>query len=291
MRSKTIIMIALAGIFGVLAVVAGQKWLDRQAGQRLRDMQVVARPAPVRTVVVAALPLRWGVEITRQHLREVAWPADAAPKGSFATIDEVLDGKHRRVALSPMDENEPVLAPKITGPGQRASLAAVIGEGLKAATVRVNDVLGVAGFILPGERVDVILTRTVEKDSFADVIVQNVRVLAIDQLADERADKPSVAKAVTLELSTAQAQKITLASTVGSLSLALRSAGAPDGEAFQRISAEDLGRPSSGLLREADKPAPGAVAASLAAERATTAVGVTRALKRQEYSVPADAKP
>src|SRR3712207_1102010 len=111
-----------------------------------------------------------------------------------------------------MEENEPLLKAKVTGPGQRASLAAVIDPGMKAMTVRVNDVNGVAGFVLPGERVDILLTRTMEKnESWTDVLLQNVKVLAADQSADDRADKPSVAKAVTLEVSTAQAQKLTLA--------------------------------------------------------------------------------
>ncbi|KAA2234951.1 Flp pilus assembly protein CpaB [Salinarimonas soli] len=291
MRSKTLVMIALAAVFGFVAIFAGQKWLDRQSGQRLREMQVVAaRPAaPTATLVVAALPLRWGTEITRQHLREVAWPGDALPKGAFARIDDVLDGRNRRVALSAMEENEPLLAAKVTGPGGRASLAAVLGEGMKAATVRVNDVLGVAGFVLPGDRVDVMLTRVLDKgEAFSDVIAQSVRVLAVDQTADERSDKPAVVKAVTLEVTTAQAQKVTLATAVGTLSLAMRSPGAPEGEGVQRVSLDDLGRP---LPREADKPAPGAVMTSLSAERTNAAVGVTRALKRQEYSVPVDAKP
>ncbi len=291
MRTKGIVMIALAAVMGLVAVLAGRAWLERQSGERLRQMnQASIRPvAPAATVVVAALPLRWGTEITRQHLREVEWPAGALPRGAFARIDDILDGKHRRVALAPMEENEPVLPTKVTGPGGRASLAAVLAEGMKAATIRVNDVLGVGGFVLPGERVDVIVTRAADRgEAFADVIAQNLRVLAIDQIADERSDKPSIAKAVTLEVTTAQAQKLTLAASVGTLSLAMRSAGGPEGDGVQRVSVDDLGRPPA---READKPAAGAVPASMPAARSHAAVGVTRALKRQEYSVPVDARP
>lgn len=292
MRSKTLIMIALAGIFGVLAVVAGGKWLDRQAGQRLQQVQVIEKPVSTRTLVVAALPLRFGMEVTRQHLREVPWPGEAVPRGAFSTVDEILDGKTRRVALAAVEENEPVLAAKITGPGQRAALSAVIAEGLRAVTIRVNDVYGVAGFILPGERVDVLLTRNLERtEAFADVIIQNVRVLAVDQSADERSDKPAVVKAVTLEVDTAQAQKLSLAATVGTLSLALRAAGVAGLEATQRVALDDLARPGAVARAEADKPAPGAVQAALAPERTTTQVGVIRGMKRQDYSVPVDARP
>ena len=97
---------------------------------------------------------------------------------------------------------------------------------MKAVTIRVNDVEGVAGFVLPGDHVDVVLTRPGDKNiAINDVVIQNARVLAIDQLADERADKPSVVKAVTLEVDVTDGQKLALASTVGTLSLMLRKAG------------------------------------------------------------------
>jgi len=115
---------------------------------------------------------------------------------------------------------------KITGPGQRATLSAMLGEGMKAVTIRVNDVEGVAGFVLPGDRVDIVLTRSGEKNNAVnDVVIQDVRVLAVDQLADQRADKPSVVKAVTIEVDPTEGQKVALAATVGTLSLLLRKAG------------------------------------------------------------------
>src|SRR5262249_6346626 len=155
-------------------------------------------------------------------LRELPWPEDALPAGSFGSIKELTSTK--RVVLSPIETNEPVLASKITGSGQRATLSAVIAEGMKAITIRVNDVEGVAGFVLPGDRVDVVLTRQGDKQgdkatAMNDIVIQNVRVLAIDQLADERSEKPSVAKAVTLEVDATDGQKLALAASVGTLSL------------------------------------------------------------------------
>jgi pilus assembly protein CpaB len=279
-RSKTLIMIGIAIVFGLAAVFMAQKWLDRQSN-RLRQ----AQPAPIAvstaTVVVVAAPLRFGTELSPQHLREVAWPEAAVPKGAFSSIKEILDGKTRRTALFAMEENEPLLKSKITGPGQRASLAAVIDPGMKALTVRVNDVNGVAGFVLPGERVDILLTRNADKEeSWADVLLQNVKVLAADQSADERAEKPSVVKAVTLEVSTMQAQKLSLASTLGTLSLVLRAAGIVDIEATQRVGIADLGRD------EPKGPTAPMVATAAADPRRTTTVSVARALKKQEYNVP-----
>jgi pilus assembly protein CpaB len=280
-------MILLAVTFGALAIFAGQKYLDRQAS-RLRDVHVVQKPAPSQTIVVAALPLRFGHEVTRQHLREIAWPEGAIPKGSFAKIDEVIDGRTRRVALAAVETNEPVLQTKITGPGQRGSLSAVIQQGMKAVTVRVNDINGVAGFILPGERVDVLLVRNVDRsEAYADVLLQNVKVLAVDQLADESADKPALVKAVTVEVSTGDAQKLTLAGTVGTLALTLRSAGVADKENARRVNVDDLARPAEPVHL------PAASYASAPPEEAprSTMVGVSRGMKRQEYSVPVHTGP
>jgi pilus assembly protein CpaB len=279
-RSKTLIMFGIAILFGLAGVLIAQKWLDRETN-RLRNAQVPPKAVATAKIVVAAVPLRFGTELSSNHLREIPWPESALPKGAFGSLQEILDGP-KRLALSAMEENEPILKAKITGPGQRASLAALIDPGMKAFTVRVNDVNGVAGFVLPGERVDVLLTRNLDKDdSWADVLLQNVKVLAADQSADERTDKPSVVKAITLEVSTAQAQKLTLASTVGSLSLVLRAAGVTDLEAPRRVNL-------SNLVRDEAPAAPVAVhtPAMIGEARRTTMVSVVRAMKRQEYSVP-----
>jgi pilus assembly protein CpaB len=145
---------------------------------------------------------------------------------------------------------------------------------MRAVTIRVNDVEGVAGFVLPGDRVDIALTRQVDKGAATtDVVLQNTRVLAIDQTADERNDKPSVVKAVTLEVDTAAAQKIALAASVGTLSLMLRKAGEMASESTRRISLGDLVN--------------GGVAAAQPDTRFAT-IGVLRATKREDYSVPTE---
>jgi len=238
-------MTGFAILFGLLAVFLAQTWLNNQADERMRSIDAQRKvPAAERTIVVANRPLRFGDELTALALREVPWPQDALPAGAFSKIAEVTSGK--RVVLMPIDVNEAVLATKITGPGQRATLSAVLGEGLKAVTIRVNDVEGVAGFVLPGDHVDVMLTRQGEKNTAAtDVVIEDARVLAIDQLADERSDKPSVVKAVTLEVAATDGQKIALASTVGTLSLALRKAGELAGGNTRRVTNADLGKPAA----------------------------------------------
>src|SRR5262249_4782999 len=162
-----------------------------------------------------------------ENVKEIVWPEGAMPDGAYATKDDLFkDG--RRAALSPLQRNELIIKSKITGPGQRATLSALLDEGKRAVTVRVDDVRGVAGFVLPGDRVDVVLIRSgsgaAGPEQFSDVLLQFVKVLAVDQLVNERQENPTVAKAVTLEVDTEQAQKILLATNVGKLSLILRQA-------------------------------------------------------------------
>jgi pilus assembly protein CpaB len=210
--------------------------------------------------------LRYGMELTADSLREIPWSQDAVPKGAFNSVSEILTGG-KRVVLTPVEANEPVLALKITGAGQRATLSSLVQDGMKAVTIRVNDVEGVGGFVLPGDRVDVVLTRQTDKDKAStEIVLQNARVLAVDQSADISADKPAVAKAVTLEVSTDQAQRVWLASSVGSLSLLLRKAGETNAESTKRITLSDFD--------------------GKAAATDTRRVVVTRGVAKQEYSVP-----
>jgi pilus assembly protein CpaB len=273
-RTSTIVMIAFAVLFGLLAVFVAQSWLNGQAERRMKSLEANKKPINVRTLVVAAKPLRFGNELTAAQLREVAWPENALPNGAFAKIDDVMSGG-KRVALAAIEPNEPVLSSKITGPGQRATLSAMLHDGLKAVTVRVNDVDGVAGFVLPGDHVDIALTRQFDKtNATAEVVLQNVRVLAIDQNADQRVEKPSLAKAVTIEVDVVGAQKLSLAASVGSLSLMLRKAGEAKSQYTRRITLRDLGTPSSPVAGEAARPS------------GLTTVAVRRALVREEYNVP-----
>ena len=226
MRSSTIIMVAVAAVFGLLAVFVAQSWINRQAEARLKSIEAQkAPPAAMHTLVVASRALRFGTELGIGTLREMPWSSDVMPAGGFGSIRELL-ASGRRIVLSPIEINEPILSAKITGAGQRATLSALITDGKKASTIRVNDVDGVAGFVLPGDHVDVMLSRQIDKGTAVnDVVLKNAKVLAVDQLADERADKPSLVKAVTLEVDMAGAQKLSLAGQIGSLSLALRRAG------------------------------------------------------------------
>lgn len=294
MRLRTVIVFCLALVFGGLAVFTARAWLE---GQRNLIFNAAKKEAaPVDTIVVAARPLRFGDALQKEYLKEIPWPIGTLPSGAFRTTDEILEDGDRFV-MSAIEPDEPVLGWKITGPGQRATLSAALTEGMKAITIRVNDVLGVAGFVLPGDRVDVLLTRTASDDgrSYVDVLLQGVKVLAIDQSADDRRDQPAVVKAVTFEVTTEEAQKLTLAATVGQLSLALRNLASSESEATKRVTLLDLeGSVAAELKREAatPPPAPSPAAPTIGMAPPTPVstdpvVGVYRDLQRSEYKVKA----
>jgi pilus assembly protein CpaB len=263
-------MIGFAVVFGLLAVFIAQVWLNNQASMQARNAPKPTQVAS-QTVVVAKQPLRFGTELNASMLQEAPWPSDSLPAGAFAKINDIMSGG-RRVVLAAIEANEPVLALKITGAGQRATLSALVKPGMKAVTIRVNDVEGVGGFVLPGDHVDIVLTRQLEKGSATtQVVLQNTRVLAVDQIADDRAAKATVAKSVTLEVDTIEAQKLWLASSVGSLSLLLRKAGETAETKTRKVTLNDLGT---------NEPA--------GDKSATTTVVVTRASAKQDYTVPVE---
>jgi pilus assembly protein CpaB len=234
------------------------------------------------TVVVAAAPLAFGTALNRENVTEVPWASGNRPEGAYATRDELFkDG--RRVALAPLQRNELILKTKVTGPGQRASLSALLDEGKRAVIVRVDDVRGVAGFVLPGDRVDVVLIRSVSgpsgaKENISDVLLQHVKVLAVDQLANEQQEKPTVARAVTLEVDTDQTQKILLATDVGKLALILRQAGENNPAVAKRVAERDLVR-----AEPVATPAP-VTAPAPPPRSSSTTVTIIRNMKREEYS-------
>lgn len=244
MRRSSTISLGVALVFGGLAAFL--------ARGLLLGVETQARRPPAGRIVVASAPVPFGTALTASNLREIDWPAGDRVDGAFTSIAELTqDG--RRLALAPLQRNEPVLAAKVTGPNQRATLSTQIEAGMRAVSVRVDEVRGVAGFVLPGDRVDLILTRGeggAQDAAYADVLLQDAKVLAIDQVAGERGDKPTVARAVTLELTVAQAQKVILAQGVGRLSLVLRQIDEPNGAASARVTTSDLGPSESPATKD-----------------------------------------
>lgn len=237
MRKLGLMLLALSLAIGAAATLGLRLLSGPQA-------QAAAPALPQGAVVVAARPIGYGEAITPSALRIQPWPAGAAPQGAFRSVAEL--GPEGRHALAPIAVNEPILRQKITGPGGRATLSGLIRPGLRASAIRVDDVMGVAGFVLPGDFVDVLVTRRAGEDRMrTDVLLRGVRVLAVDQMASDSRNDPVVARAATIEVTPEQAQKLALAAAVGSLSLALRGAqeGLPDaapGPAARTIREGDL---------------------------------------------------
>jgi pilus assembly protein CpaB len=233
MRRNNLVILVLAVVIGGIAAILARNWMV----SHVRSAELAT------TIVVASTPLAFGAQLTAENLNEIPWSTDSLPEGAFATKQELLKDA-RRMALTSIARNEPILRDKITAPGQPATLSSMLDPGKRAVTVRVDDIRGVAGFIQPGDRVDVVLIRTQAEsktnESYSDVILQSAKVLAIDQVTGERTEKATVAKAVTLEVGAEDAQKILLASNIGHLSLILRQPGTANAEPLRRVTQKDL---------------------------------------------------
>jgi pilus assembly protein CpaB len=271
MRRGNIVVLLVAIVMGGIAALMARSWLARQT---------VVQPAQSSTtIVVAAASLGFGTVLNRENIAEIPWSGPPI-RAAFSTKEELLK-EGRRVVLTPLERNEPIFRPKVTGSGGRASLSSLLEEGKRAVTIRVDDVRGVAGFVLPADRVDVVLIRTENRQSgaaetYSDVLIEDLKVLAVDQLSNERSEQPVVAKAVTLEVTTEQAQKITLAANIGKLSLVLRQAGETNPALARRISEKELG------LQEIPKEVP---VAATPAPVGTATVEIVRGNAGQKYEV------
>jgi len=245
MRFSTILSLVVSIILAGTAVFAMRSYLADQQAQLAASGD---KKGQEKILVVAAKAMRFGDVVRPESLRAIPWPAGERPDGSFDSIEAVVgDPDKPRYAMAAIDPGEPVLASKITGAGERATLSAALDQGMKAVSIRVNDVLGVAGFVRPSDRVDVLLTRVVQnrennsEQTYVDVLLQGVKVLAVDQTADERKDEPSVVKTVTFEVTTEEAQRLTLGANIGTLSLTLRNVASASAEETRPITVADLG--------------------------------------------------
>jgi pilus assembly protein CpaB len=228
MQTRNLILLGAAIFVGLIAVILANSYFS---GVERRQQQI-AEEQKLSRIVVASQDLAFGTPLSEQNLRLANWPANSVPIGAFTSIPAAM--KDHRVALRPVVIGEPVLASKVSGADGRATLSANLPLGKVAFAIPVNDVSGVGGFVRPGDRVDVLLTRQIPgagsqaSDKMTDVVLEAVPVLGIDQVSDESQTKPATAKTATLEVDTFGAQKLALAVQLGQLSLALRNVADPD---------------------------------------------------------------
>ena len=212
MRSRGMLMLFIAAIAGLAAVFLAARWMQNQGGEKGR-------------IAVANADIELGGRISPEMIRMAAWPEGSVPAGSFSEPGK-LEG---RVVLVSMQRGEPLTETRLAPIGTKGGLSAVVPEGKRAMTVRVNDVVGVAGFALPGTYVDVMVNTQDERGqrgdrdrSISKIVLERILVLAVAQEADRDSTKPRVVNAVTLELTPKDAEMLDLARSVGTLSLVLR---------------------------------------------------------------------
>ena len=201
-------MLVLAIGMGMAAVAMAAVWLN-------------SRESLLTThVVVAKEDVQIGTRLQRHMLQVVDWPSTSPLKNPLTTVEEATD----RVVNMPLVKGEPISMSKLAAKGETGGLSAVLREGRRAVTVKVNEIVGVAGFALPGNYVDVMVnTPDSSNNLVSKIVIERIQVLAVAQDVANLESKPKVVNAVTLEVTPAQAEKIDLARSVGSLSLVLRS--------------------------------------------------------------------
>jgi pilus assembly protein CpaB len=290
MNRQSLIALGIAIVLGIVAVYIANTYLT--SSQKRVELSGTSK------IAVAAFPMAFGSDITPDKIRFVDYPNSSIPPGSFNSVAQILPGGQRRVALLPISVNEPILASKLSASGSGASIAALLPEGMRAATVRINDVSGVAGFVQPSDTVDVLITRqnagAAQNTQLSDVLLQNVRVIAIDQQAKNADGTPKVARTATLEVTPIDAQKLALAQEVGSLSLVLRKPGEANNPVVETVSMNDL---RYNLYGGARYPAPavvgglgGAIAGSINKSAALVRESNSNAPARRPAARPASPK-
>lgn len=282
-RLGTVLMLGGAAICALIATSLTASLLNADRPKSAPVAAPVAPPAPeIRKIVVAARPLSFGAPLTSDALKEIPWPNHFDVQGAFTGAATLA--LERRTVLSAIGENEPILQSRLSAPGQSATFSALIRNGLTAVTIRVDDVMGVAGLVQPEDHVNVLLTQNhgaaggPKGEAYSATLLQNVRVLAVDQNVD-RSRQAKPARAVTLEVDLEQAQKLTLAASVGQLSLALRKAGSTALADIRRSEVSDLPRQPQVL---------DAAVEVVKGEAINRSISVTRGINRTVYDVLAD---
>ncbi len=227
MNQRNIIIIVVAIFLGLIAVYLANSWFS---GVEQRQVEVASEQDLV-TIAVASQELEFGAPLNNDNIRLASWPADSVPPGAFSEITPELAAQ---VAIRPISRGEPILNSRISS---RASLSGNLPLDMRAVSIPVNQVTGVAGFVLPGDVVDVLLTR----DEITSVVLENVIVLAIDRRTNEQETDPAVVATATLQVDPIAAQKLTLARQVGELSLALRNVENQQMGPTPRVNLNDLG--------------------------------------------------
>jgi len=293
-RNPQRIALLVAIYSAVCAVAIGFTFLYGQTEVKSPEKVITVKvEAETVNIVTAKRNIAYNQILKRSDLKIVKWPKGSQPENAFRTIDAMFSAEGERYFMTRIAKNEVILPVKLSEPGRKVTLAALLRPDTRAVAVHVDAVLGVSGFVRPGDFVDVIMTRSTREDDnpehYSIVLLQEIHVLGVDLTSRVTSDLSDTvkraAKTVTLEVDLAGAQKLALANTVGRLSLALRRSHGTVIQDTARISLSDLGRNSilatQGELQLAASGPPPAKPA----KRQTKLIGVTRAVDRTEMEV------
>ena len=265
-NSRALLIIGVALFLALASVLVAAKWMSEQGAGGTR-------------VAVASADIVQGSKLAAESVELAEWPAGSVPPGAITDL-KVLEN---RIVRSDVAHGEPILESKLAPPGTMGGLSAVVSAGKRAMTVRVNDVVGVAGFALPGNYVDILVNlessagdNGARQPSISKIVLERILVLAVAQESNRDDSKPRVVNAVTLELAPDQVEKLDLARSIGSLSLVLRNQVDP-----QPANTAGATRESVLGLPEA-KPAPVAAAAPAPVAQAAPAPKRERPAARPE---------
>lgn len=210
-KKRGFILVVLSLIMGVGAAYTANRWVTAQV--------VGDDDAQGTHVVAAAMSIPYGTKVDSRHIKLVEIPEAVAPAGYFTALEDV-EGTVAKISIS---RGEILIADRFAAHDQGSTLAALVAENMRALTVRVNDIIGVAGFLLPGNRVDVLSSRkSTNRRAVTETILRNIKVLAVDQTATTQENEPVIVRAVTLEMTPEQAEILVKARTEGSIQLTLR---------------------------------------------------------------------
>lgn len=266
------IMLISGGVLLLLAMFVARS-LPQKHGIGAARAAIAMVPA-----VVAATAVGFGEKLTPEKLKIVDVPAQALPKGSFQRIDQLLQGQGHTV-MREIGVGEVLIEAALVAGATRLSTAPLLTPTMRALAVEVNEVSGVSGLVTPGDRVDVFMTREPEEAlPHAELVAQNLRVLAVGTDMNIARDKPGVVKTATLEVTPAQAQKLVLAMAAGRITLALRQFSDTQGVRLQSLQVSDLndGTITRLMRKPGSQPAAAPSARSPAAARPARSVIVMR---------------
>jgi pilus assembly protein CpaB len=239
-------------IFGIALAGGSLFYADKFLTERANYTSHI--PETVK-ILVASESLSQGDLLSARQLKWVEWPGASVPDGAFASTEALFGSDHndKRYVTRSIEPGEPILDARISAPNQVGSIKDKLPPGYRAVSIRVSDVTSVSGFIAVGDRVDVLLLHSPEGQLVSKVFLEDIEVLAVDQISDSERNNPRLARTVTILVTTRQAQLISLAQQEGQLSLMLRGdeAAVAGGEKAPSINLDDL----NGITREA--PAPG----------------------------------